>query len=85
LLQPELVFTIDQVDYVRLYQRESSISIGCSTPDYPSDEYITNNLEKYVLSTWPDYPTVVKAANSASVSEKPFFILSKIIFSFCYV
>jgi len=47
------------VDYVRVYQRVGSKNIGCSPPDYPTEDYINRNLEAYTnpqLKYWSNGP-----------------------------
>ncbi|KAJ7618870.1 glycoside hydrolase family 16 protein, partial [Mycena polygramma] len=43
------------LDYVRLYQYEDAINIGCDPPDFPTQEYISRYAEAYsnpLLTTW---------------------------------
>ncbi|KAK7045601.1 hypothetical protein VNI00_007434 [Paramarasmius palmivorus] len=45
------------VDYVRVYQQEGSINIGCDPKDFPTKAYIEQYLESYQnpnLTTWRD-------------------------------
>ncbi|KAF7369038.1 Glycoside hydrolase family 16 protein [Mycena venus] len=45
------------LDYVRVYQYEDSINIGCDPPDFPTQEYINTYIEAYtnpLLTTWVD-------------------------------
>jgi hypothetical protein len=35
------------VDYVRVYQQENRMNIGCSPEDYPTADYIANHAEAY--------------------------------------
>ena len=35
------------VDYVRIYQRKNAQNVGCSPPDYPTEDYINNHWEAY--------------------------------------
>jgi hypothetical protein len=35
------------VDYVRVYQQENLVNIGCSPKDYPTADYIANHAEAY--------------------------------------
>eukprot|EP00878_Enallax_costatus_P016697 GHUV01017520.1.p1 GENE.GHUV01017520.1~~GHUV01017520.1.p1 ORF type:complete len:582 (+),score=86.31 GHUV01017520.1:114-1748(+) len=36
------------VDYVRVYQRQSAVNVGCSPPDYPTQEEIACNKDEYL-------------------------------------
>jgi beta-glucanase (GH16 family) len=43
------------IDYVRVYQREDMINIGCSPSDYPTHDYIEKHINAYSnpnLTTW---------------------------------
>jgi len=45
------------LDYVRVYQYEDSINIGCNPPDFPTQDYINTYIEAYtnpLLTTWVD-------------------------------
>ncbi|KAF9268840.1 beta-glucan synthesis-associated protein [Marasmius fiardii PR-910] len=47
------------VDYVRVYQEEGSINIGCDPPEFPTRAYIEAYREAYQnpnLTTWRDPP-----------------------------
>ncbi|KAJ7363795.1 glycoside hydrolase family 16 protein [Mycena albidolilacea] len=47
--------TVLSLDYVRVYQYEDAINIGCDPPDFPTSEYINTYLEAYTnpnLTTW---------------------------------
>ncbi|KAJ7853544.1 glycoside hydrolase family 16 protein [Mycena olivaceomarginata] len=49
--------TVLSLDYVRVYQYEDAINIGCDPPDFPTSEYINTYLEAYTnpnLTTWVD-------------------------------
>lgn len=35
------------VDYVRVYQRESALNVGCNPPDYPTADEIACRPEEY--------------------------------------
>jgi len=35
------------VDYVRVYQRENQINVGCDPPDYPTANYINDHYAAY--------------------------------------
>ena len=35
------------VDYVRVYQPEDQINVGCDPPGYPTQEYIQQHLNIY--------------------------------------
>ncbi|WVQ84130.1 hypothetical protein IAT38_006277 [Cryptococcus sp. DSM 104549] len=44
-----------RIDYIRVYQRSDSISVGCDPDDYPTADYIANHAEVYAnanLTTW---------------------------------
>ncbi|KAF9485084.1 glucosidase [Pholiota conissans] len=46
------------VDYIRVYQRKDQINVGCSPPDFPTQEYINMYQEVYTnpnLTVWSDY------------------------------
>ncbi|QRW07225.1 glycoside hydrolase family 16 protein [Ceratobasidium sp. AG-Ba] len=51
------------VDWVRVYQPRGERNIGCSPPDYPTEEYINTYIEAYTnpnLTTWvDDYKQVI--------------------------
>ncbi|KAJ6504235.1 glycoside hydrolase family 16 protein [Mycena vitilis] len=45
------------MDYVRVYQYEDAINIGCDPPDFPTQDYINTYIEAYtnpLLTTWVD-------------------------------
>ncbi|KAH7322095.1 glycoside hydrolase family 16 protein [Rhizoctonia solani] len=45
------------VDYIRVYQPANQRNIGCSPPDFPTEEYINTYIEAYTnpnLTTWVD-------------------------------
>ena len=45
------------VDYVRVYQRDGEVNVGCSPPDYPTEDYINNHPNAYNnpnLTSWTD-------------------------------
>ncbi|TIA71747.1 hypothetical protein E3P91_02375 [Wallemia ichthyophaga] len=45
------------IDYVRIYQPEDNINIGCNPPDYPTTDYINDHLEAYQnnnITQWED-------------------------------
>jgi len=47
------------IDYVRVYQREGSVNIGCNPQDHPTEDYISNHYEAYTnpqLLTWTTGP-----------------------------
>ncbi len=35
------------VDYVRVYQREGEVSVGCDPKDHPTSGYIESHLNAY--------------------------------------
>lgn len=35
------------VDYVRVYQREDQVNVGCDPPDYPTANYINSHHAAY--------------------------------------
>lgn len=37
-----------RIDYVRIYQPEDKINIGCNPPDYPTTDYIERHLDAYM-------------------------------------
>ncbi|KAG8960222.1 hypothetical protein FRC03_006878 [Tulasnella sp. 419] len=46
------------IDYVRVYQPKDAINIGCSPPDFPTEEYIQTFIEAYTdpnITTWKQY------------------------------
>ncbi|EIN12881.1 glycoside hydrolase family 16 protein [Punctularia strigosozonata HHB-11173 SS5] len=46
-----------KIDYIRVYQREDSINIGCDPSDFPTAAYINQYIEAYSnpnLTTWVD-------------------------------
>jgi beta-glucanase (GH16 family) len=46
-----------RVDYIRVYQPENEINIGCDPPDFPTQAYIDRFPEAYTnanLTTWKD-------------------------------
>ncbi|KAF9233634.1 beta-glucan synthesis-associated [Melanogaster broomeanus] len=48
-----------RVDYVRVYQREGQTNVGCSPPDFPTEDYINRHMDSYMnpnLTAW-NYPT----------------------------
>lgn len=52
-----------RVDYVRIYQPEDAVNLGCDPTDYPTYDYIQNNLDVYSnanLTQWTDTHDVVK-------------------------
>ncbi|KAI6157069.1 glycoside hydrolase family 16 protein [Pisolithus tinctorius] len=47
-----------RVDYVRVYQRRGETNIGCSPPDFPTEDYIKRHMDSYTnpnLRQW-NYP-----------------------------
>lgn len=40
-----------QIDYVRVYQRASSVNVGCDPVDYPTADYINKHPTAY-QSAW---------------------------------
>lgn len=45
------------IDYIRVYQPKTSLNIGCSPKDFPTENYITSYIEAYTnpnLTTWVD-------------------------------
>lgn len=54
-----LVFpAIMKVDYVRIYQRNDIINIGCDPADYPTSKYIDAHIGAYTdnnMTVWSDY------------------------------
>ncbi|KAH8832785.1 beta-glucan synthesis-associated protein [Flagelloscypha sp. PMI_526] len=53
-----LVFpTKMRIDYIRVYQEEDKINVGCDPTDYPTKAYIDRFMEAYTnpnLTTWED-------------------------------
>lgn len=46
-----------KIDYVRIYQPEDKINIGCNPQDYPTTEYINDHLDAYMnanVTQWED-------------------------------
>jgi beta-glucanase (GH16 family) len=46
-----------EVDWVRVYQDEDKINVGCDPPDFPTKEYIERHYEAYHnpnLTTWTE-------------------------------
>ncbi|KAF9256973.1 beta-glucan synthesis-associated [Marasmius fiardii PR-910] len=44
-------------DYIRVYQREGSVNVGCDPKDYPTADYINKHLKQYTdlnLTRWED-------------------------------
>ena len=52
------------VDYVRVYQRESSINVGCNPKGYPTSEYIESHLDAYMSESFILYAEFLTDANS---------------------
>jgi beta-glucan synthesis-associated protein KRE6 len=52
----DLVFpAVLTIDYIRVYQPEDAINIGCDPPDFPTKAYINKHIEAYTnpnLTTW---------------------------------
>lgn len=49
---------IMSIDYVRVYQRNGLINIGCDPPNYPTADYIDRHIEAYTnpnMTIWSDY------------------------------
>ncbi|KIJ60820.1 glycoside hydrolase family 16 protein [Hydnomerulius pinastri MD-312] len=47
-----------RVDYVRVYQRKGQTNVGCSPPDFPTEDYINRHMDAYMnpnLTMW-NYP-----------------------------
>ncbi|TEB38988.1 beta-glucan synthesis-associated protein [Coprinellus micaceus] len=47
--------TTMRVDWVRVYQPKNAANVGCSPKDFPTEEYINNNIGAYMnpnLTTW---------------------------------
>ncbi|KAF8902636.1 beta-glucan synthesis-associated protein [Mucidula mucida] len=45
------------IDYIRVYQPEDAINIGCDPPEYPTKAYIETYIDSYMnanLTTWVD-------------------------------
>jgi hypothetical protein len=38
------------IDYIRVYQRPSNISVGCSPPGYPTEQWIACHKENYMTN-----------------------------------
>ncbi|THH16891.1 hypothetical protein EW146_g3823 [Bondarzewia mesenterica] len=51
------------VDYVRVYQRKGSPNVGCSPPDYPTEDYINNHLEAYTNANLTKWTAGASGAN----------------------
>ena len=50
-LHPDLPLPAEMlVDYVRVWQRPGAISIGCSPPEAPTQQFIACNRGKFVMS-----------------------------------
>ncbi|KAF9256974.1 beta-glucan synthesis-associated [Marasmius fiardii PR-910] len=46
-----------QFDYIRIYQREGNVNIGCDPKGYPTADYISKHIEQYTninLTSWQD-------------------------------
>lgn len=43
------------VDYVRVYQRDGEVNIGCSPPNYPTEDYINNHPNAYNNPNWTSW------------------------------
>ncbi|PNW74802.1 hypothetical protein CHLRE_12g509200v5 [Chlamydomonas reinhardtii] len=46
-----------EVDYIRVYQSRDSINVGCDTPEFPSQDYINKNVQRFKVNLpgWEDY------------------------------
>ena len=50
-IHPDLPLPAEMlVDYVRVWQRPGAISIGCSPPEAPTQQYIACNRGRFVMS-----------------------------------
>ncbi|KAG2482848.1 hypothetical protein HYH03_018239 [Edaphochlamys debaryana] len=58
-----------EVDYVRIWQRRDRINIGCSPPDFPTQEYINANRDFYLVSGVPGFTDFV--GDSSVVGPMP--------------
>jgi len=44
------------IDYVRVYQRDGQLNVGCDPPNYPTKNYIDTHLDAYTnvnYTAWP--------------------------------
>lgn len=38
------------IDYIRVYQRAGNVSLGCSPPGFPTEQWIACHKDKYMTS-----------------------------------
>ena len=46
------------VDWIRVYQPRDAYNVGCSPPNFPTEDYINTYIEAYTnpnLTTWAQY------------------------------
>ncbi len=44
-----------RIDYIRVYQPENAVNVGCDPPDFPTAKYINQFIDAYTdpnLTTW---------------------------------
>jgi len=58
------------VDYVRVYQQENRVNIGCSPEDYPTADYIANHAEAYHNAQLQYWTTGAAGANHSFPRNK---------------
>ncbi|KAG6821346.1 hypothetical protein H0H93_014143 [Arthromyces matolae] len=49
--------TVMRVDWIRVYQPQNAVNIGCNPKEYPTEQYIKQYIEAYTnpnLTTWTD-------------------------------
>ncbi|KAK4703818.1 beta-glucan synthesis-associated protein KRE6, partial [Phenoliferia sp. Uapishka_3] len=68
-ISEDLVFPAKmRIDYIRVYQPEDNINIGCSPPLYPTAEYIANNLPAYSNPNLTTYAQFRESVNDTVTS-----------------
>ncbi|KAG2489210.1 hypothetical protein HYH03_012234 [Edaphochlamys debaryana] len=60
-----------EVDYIRIWQQKDQINIGCSPPDFPTQDYINKNRDMYLASGVPGFTDFVGDSSVIGPIGKP--------------
>ncbi|ETW05115.1 hypothetical protein H310_04136 [Aphanomyces invadans] len=50
-----------EIDFIRIYQDESRMSVGCDPPSHPTKEWIAGHMDQYTDDKNPDIPVAGRA------------------------
>ena len=56
------------VDYIRVYQRADKLNVGCSPPDYPTEQWIACHKDRYMTSAEDEILVTARCKSGAAAA-----------------